>query len=129
MTRFVLSILTTLFLFVSSGIAISSHYCMGRLVEVALGGVQDTDGCCAVADESASCCSSQFYFLKLTIDQNKECSHEVNLTPSVTNLFAYLWRYTSSLEVNQYYRSQAPPFEATRQSQSPHFILYRKLII
>lgn len=75
MKKFFLTILTIIYLGVSSGLAMEVHYCMGQKAGVELFG-SDDDRCgrCGMKEKNTGCCHDEHSFYKLTIDQK----HVVN---------------------------------------------------
>ena len=75
MKKFILSILTFIYLGVSSGLAMEVHYCMGQQAGFEFFG-SDNDRCgrCGMKENKSGCCHDEHSFYKLTIDQK----HVVN---------------------------------------------------
>jgi hypothetical protein len=71
MKRIVASILLLIYFAVSTGLIISTHYCMGELDSTEIGYVaSDTCGRCGMeTDEANGCCHDEFKVVKLDTDQ------------------------------------------------------------
>ena len=70
-----LSILTFIYLGVTSGLAMEVHYCMGQQAGFELfGSEKDRCGRCGMKENKSGCCHDEHSFYKLTIDQK----HVVN---------------------------------------------------
>ncbi|HSR37787.1 MAG TPA: hypothetical protein VLL95_02640, partial [Phnomibacter sp.] len=73
MKKFILSILTFLYIFGTTGTTLSAHYCMGRLADWSIGhSKEDTCGRCGMeksGDRDNGCCSDEETFVKNTADQ------------------------------------------------------------
>lgn len=73
--KILLSILTFIYLGVSSGLAMEVHYCMGKKAGVDFFASSD-DRCnrCGMKEKNTGCCHDEHSFYKLTVDQK----HVVN---------------------------------------------------
>lgn len=71
MKKFLLTILTFVYLGVSSGLAREVHYCMGKIAGVEYFGGSDDDRCgrCGMEEDKTGCCHDEHSFHKLVIDQ------------------------------------------------------------
>jgi len=65
-----LSILTFFYLFVSSGVAMEIHYCMGKKAGVDIYKVESNSKCgrCGMKDTKSGCCKDEHKFYKLSSD-------------------------------------------------------------
>ena len=111
MKKFIVAILAFLYLFVSSGIAMEIHYCMGKKAGVQFyGSGNDKCGKCGMKDKKG-CCSDEHKFYKLN-DLHKNVSNDVGFEAPVTivtNLFPI---YHSEIVSNPVYKSinnNSPP--------------------
>lgn len=72
MKKCLLSILSIIYLGVSSGIAMEVHFCMGDKVGVTLYGDSDDQcGRCGMEEKDNGCCHDEHNFYKLSIDQKQ----------------------------------------------------------
>ena len=91
MKKFIVAILAFLYLFVSSGIAMEIHYCMGKKAGVEFyGSGNDKCGKCGMKDKKG-CCSDELKFYKLN-DLYKNVSNDVSFE---TNFVAVATSYPS----------------------------------
>lgn len=72
MKKFAVAILAILYITVSSGVAMSIHYCMGKVASVSL---MHTDHGCGMKKD---CCKNEFKIVKLN-DSHKLFSNEVKI--------------------------------------------------
>lgn len=114
MKRFLLIILTILYIGVSSGITLTLHHCMGKLVDIEWG--QDAS-CeqCGSKKQTHACCSTETRLIKLGNDQNTSPLHDFKYVPvAIALLFDLRDYYFYSLsETNQIlspgFRYEDPP--------------------
>ena len=85
MKKYLLVLLTILYIGVSSGIALNIHHCMGKLVEVDLW-LKDTCPSCKEKKQSNHCCSTETQLVKMTVDQNVDQIPVINYTPVALSL-------------------------------------------
>lgn len=72
MKKWILSLISVIYLGVSSGIAMEVHFCMGDKVGVTLYGDSDERcGRCGMEEEDNGCCHDEHSFYKLSIDQKQ----------------------------------------------------------
>lgn len=108
MKKFTIAILAIFYLTVSSGIAMSIHYCMANVVSVSLMHTEDEDGGCGM---EKGCCKDEFKIVKLN-DSHKLISNDIKIfTPelilnnSKTNLDTRLLANLNSSE----FKNHSPP--------------------
>lgn len=78
MKKLVLSILTCLYMTVSSGIAMEIHYCMGKRAGVDFYKTENEKcGRCGMKDKKGGCCNDEYKFYKLA-DAHKNISNDHN---------------------------------------------------
>lgn len=85
MKKYLLVILTILYVGVSSGIALNIHHCMGKLVEVDLW-LTDICPSCKEKKQSPHCCSTETQLIKMTVDQNVNQVPTFDYTPVTLSL-------------------------------------------
>ena len=85
MKKYLLVILTFLYLGVSSGIILNIHHCMGKIVEVDL---WQNDICpsCKEKKQTHHCCSTDTQLVKMTVDQNIDQIPVIDYTPVALSL-------------------------------------------
>jgi hypothetical protein len=84
MKKAIIAILAFIYLFVSSGVAMEIHYCMGKKAGVELYG-SGNEKCekCGMKEKKGGCCSDEHKFYKLS-DSHKNVSNELSFSiPSV----------------------------------------------
>ena len=85
MKKFILSIVTLLYIFGTTGTTLSAHYCMGRLADWSFGhSREDTCGRCGMekkSDRDNGCCSDEETFVKNTADQKPDVKPCLSLQP------------------------------------------------
>ena len=69
MKRFLIVIFALLYIGLSSGITLTLHHCMGKLVEVNMW-QDETCNTCGAKHTHKSCCSTETQFIKISDDQN-----------------------------------------------------------
>ena len=77
MKKFLIAILAIVYLAVSSGVAMSIHYCMGKISSVDLMHSSDKCSNCGMK-KSDGCCKDEFKIVKLS-DSHKIISNEINI--------------------------------------------------
>lgn len=94
MKKFLIVILTLMYVGVSSGIALDYHYCMGKLADVNVWH-DDTCASCGEKEQPSPCCSTETQLLKLSADQNVTPVIVTDFTPvAVDLLFAFITSYS-----------------------------------
>ena len=83
MKKYLLVLLTILYIGVSSGIALNIHHC--KLVEVYLW-LNDTCPSCKEKKQSNHCCSTETQLVKMTVDQNVDQIPVIDYTPVALSL-------------------------------------------
>lgn len=79
MKKLLLSILTFIYMAVSSGIAMEIHYCMGKEAGVDYYNYEDKKKCgkCGMKEKKGGCCSDEHRFYKLE-DSHKQVSNDIS---------------------------------------------------
>ena len=119
-------VLSMLLLLATTGVSISKHYCMGRLMEVKLS--QDKPAFCCLSDESdeAGCCEGESEFINLDEDYTHDAS--LSLPGSDWHIITsstYLEQAFSLLSIPFLHpEAHAPPLIST-----PRFILHGVFLI
>ena len=91
-----LSILTVVYLTVSSGIAMEIHYCMGKQAGVEFY-ASDNDKCgrCGMTEKKKGCCHDEHKFVKLA-DSHKNVYNDISFSPGelalLTEYPSYNWQ-------------------------------------
>ncbi|MBA3674196.1 MAG: hypothetical protein H0W75_04435 [Chitinophagaceae bacterium] len=81
MKKFLVTILAIVYLGVSSGVAMTIHYCMGKVSSVEL--LTHNDKCSKCGMKSGSgCCKDEFKIVKLT-DSHKLIINDINISAPV----------------------------------------------
>jgi len=81
MKKFLVTILAIVYLGVSSGVAMTIHYCMGKVSSVEL--LKHKDNCSKCGMKSGSgCCTDEFKIVKLT-DSHKLIINDLNISAPV----------------------------------------------
>ena len=80
MKRFLIVIFALLYIGLSSGITLTIHHCMGKLVEV---GIWQDETCntCGAKHAHTSCCSTETQFIKISDDQNVDQLQVIKYVP------------------------------------------------
>lgn len=79
MKKLLLSILTFVYMAVSSGIAMEIHYCMGKEAGVDYYALEDNKKCgrCGMKEKKGGCCQDEHKFVKLE-DSHKQASNDIS---------------------------------------------------
>ncbi len=77
MKKVTVAILAIIYLTVSSGVAMSIHYCMGKVASVDLVHTSDKCGKCGMKT-SGGCCKDEFKIVKLS-DSHKLISNDIKI--------------------------------------------------
>lgn len=79
MKKFFLSILTLMYMTVSSGVAMEIHYCMGKEAGVDYYALQEKKHCgkCGMKEKKGGCCTDEHKFFKLE-DSHKQASNDIS---------------------------------------------------
>ena len=85
MKKYLLVILTILYIGVSSGIILNIHHCMGKIVEVELW-QNDTCPSCKEKKQPDHCCSTKTQLIKMTVDQDIYQVPAIDYTPVTLSL-------------------------------------------
>ena len=80
MKRNLIVIFALLYIGLSSGITLTIHHCMGKLVEV---GIWQDETCntCRAKHAHKSCCSTETQFIKISDDQNVDQLQVIKYVP------------------------------------------------
>lgn len=80
MKRFLIVIFALLYIGLSSGITLTIHHCMGKLVEV---GIWQDETCntCGAKHAHKSCSSTETQFIKISDDQNVDQLQVIKYVP------------------------------------------------
>ena len=112
MKRFLIVIFALLYIGLSSGITLTIHHCMGKLVEV---GIWQDETCntCGAKHAHKSCCSTETQFIKISDDQNVDQLQVIKYVPmAIALLFDLRDLYTlpeTEQEANIPVHSNTPP--------------------
>ena len=84
MKRFLIVIFALLYIGLSSGITLTIHHCMGKLVEV---GIWQDETCntCGAKHAHKSCCSTETQFIKISDDQNVDQLQVIKYVPMASH--------------------------------------------
>ena len=85
MKKYLLVILTILYIGVSSGIILNIHHCMGKIVEVELW-QNDTCPSCKEKKQAGHCCSTETQLVKMTVYQDINQVPAIYYTPVTLSL-------------------------------------------
>ena len=77
MKKITVAILAVIYLTVSSGVAMTVHYCMGKVASVDLMHASDKCGKCGMK-VNGGCCKDEFKIVKLS-DSHKLISNDINI--------------------------------------------------
>ena len=77
MKKITVAILAVIYLTVSSGVAMTVHYCMGKIASVDLMHAGDKCGKCGMKT-TGGCCKDEFKIVKLN-DSHKLISNDINI--------------------------------------------------
>ena len=110
MKKILIAILALVYLTVSSGFAMTIHYCMGKVSSVDL--MHNTNKCgkCGMKT-SAGCCKEEFKIFKLN-DSHKLISNDINIFAPVAivdNSNSNFGSNFSSSEIISDYNNHSPP--------------------
>ena len=98
MKKLLLSILTFLYMMVSTGIAMEVHYCMGKQAGIEFyGSKDDVCGKCGMLEKKGGCCSNEHKFFKFE-DSFKHASNEINFVFFNEAITAQFSSFTSNEE-------------------------------
>ena len=78
MKKLLIAILAIVYLGVSSGVAMTIHYCMGKVSSIDLLHQNDKCGKCGMKTGSGGCCKDEFKIFKLK-DSHKLITNEINI--------------------------------------------------
>lgn len=113
MKKVFIAILAFLYMFVSSGVAMEIHYCMGKKAGMDLYGTgNDKCGKCGMK-EKKGCCSDEHKFFKLN-DSHKNVSNNINFeTPViaiVTTHPIYDFKLTANADTGKVLNNSPPEY-------------------
>lgn len=110
MKKITIAILAVIYLVVSSGIAVSIHYCMGKVSSIDLVHNDEKCGKCGM-EKNTGCCKNEFKIVKLS-DSHKLLSNEVRIFSPVTVLDNFNSIFENNLyssAVTSEYNNHSPP--------------------
>ena len=97
MKKIIVAILALLYIFVSSGIAMQIHYCMGKKAGVDFyASGNDKCGKCGMKAKHGGCCNDEHKFYKLN-DSHKTVSNDLSFETPVVEVFNSFPAYNSSI--------------------------------
>ena len=99
MKKFIVGILTMVYMTASSGIAMEIHYCMGKKAGMEFySSTEDKCSKCGMTENKGGCCKDEHKFAKLA-DSHKNVDYNLDLTSKfvtiVTELPLYDWQLPS----------------------------------
>ena len=100
MKRFLIVIFALLYVGLSSGITLTLHHCMGKLVEVNMWQAE-TCNTCGAKYAHKSCCSTETEFIKISYDQNVDQLQVIKHVPVAIALLFDLRNLYSLTETEQ----------------------------
>ena len=100
MKRFLIVIFALLYVGLSSGIRLTLHHCMGKLVEVNMWQAE-TCNTCGAKYAHKSCCSTETEFIKISDDQNVDQLQVIKHVPVAIALLFDLRNLYSLTETEQ----------------------------
>jgi hypothetical protein len=110
MKKLLVAILAIVYLAVSSGVAMSIHYCMGKISSVDLMHTGDKCSKCGMK-KTDGCCKDEFKIVKLS-DSHKLISNEINISTPVAIIenASSLFDAQAYSSVSQlHYNNHSPP--------------------
>jgi len=111
MKKFLLGILTFVYITVASGIVVNIHYCMGKLSEIGYGYTSnDKCGKCGMENKTG-CCHNESKFIKIT-DEQQLAKANINIAqvPAEINIVHVdLSQAVQGLEKNLEPQYNSPP--------------------
>ena len=112
MKKFLIAILAIVYLTVSSGVAMTIHYCKGKISSVDLLTHSDKCGKCGMKNKDKNgCCKDEFKIVKLN-DSQKLITNDINIfTPVaiVDNSKSIFDSILPSSEISSIYNNHSPP--------------------
>jgi hypothetical protein len=110
MKKFLTAILAIIYLVVSSGFTLNTHYCMGKIASVDLF-QHDKCGKCGMKQSTGGCCKDEVKVVKLQ-DSHKLISNEINIYSPVAvidNSKSIFDTKLFSKEIKAGYNNHSPP--------------------
>jgi len=110
MKKFLIAILAIIYMGVSSGFAMTIHYCMGKISSVELLTHTDKCGKCGMKTGSG-CCKDDFKIFKIN-DAHKIISNDINIFSPVAiidNLKSILDSDLHHTQITSNYNNNSPP--------------------
>lgn len=110
MKKFTVAILAIIYLTVSSGVAMTIHYCMGKVASVDLMHPGDKCGKCGMKT-TGGCCKDEFKLVKLN-DSHKLISNDIKIYSPVAvidNSNSIFDTHIFSSEISSDYYNHSPP--------------------
>jgi hypothetical protein len=110
MKKLLVTILAIIYLGVSSGVAMTIHYCMGKVSSVDIFNHSKTCGKCGMKT-TGGCCADEFKIIKLS-DSHKLISNDVNISTPVAIINNSKSIFNSNIfssELNSDFNNHSPP--------------------
>jgi len=110
MKKFLIATLAIMYLGVSSGFAMTIHYCMGKVSSVELLTNKDKCGKCGMKS-APGCCKDDFKVFKIN-DAHKLISNDINISTPVAfidNSKSYFDSKCFGTEIISDYKNHSPP--------------------
>lgn len=123
MKKFIVAILAIIYLTVTSGVAMSIHYCMGKVASVDL---MHTGNKCGMTTDGKGCCKDEFKMVKLE-DSHKLISNDIKIYSPISSIGnAQIFDDTkfSLSGIKTEYNNHSPP-EATGISLNILYCVFR----
>lgn len=122
MKKAFLSLLTMIYMTVSSGMAMDIHFCMGERIGTHLyANSGNTCGRCGMKEKKGGCCSNEQQFIKLSDDHKASSAQHINTIPfdllsPVHHLYirSILFYYKAPLRT-QTFADSGPPLYLTNR--------------
>jgi hypothetical protein len=117
MIRFVAILLALIYITTTSGIVISTHYCMGEVSDVALW-QKDADTCGTCGMDNEGCCHDDQDVIKLTDNHHfSQISSEVpSFEPSLFTHTSAEQRFIALREKSARINNHSPPLSCSRNT-------------
>jgi hypothetical protein len=112
MKKFLVGILTMVYMVVSCGIAMEIHYCMGKRAGMDFYGTEEKKcGKCGMKEKKGGCCNDKHQFVKLE-DSHKNVYNDISFTASEIAVAAvypvYNWQLPADITV-AFVNNHSPP--------------------
>ena len=110
MKKITVAILAIVYLAVSSGVAVTVHYCMGKIASVDINHTSDKCGKCGMKTKGG-CCKDEFKIVKLE-DSHKLISNDIKIYSPIAvidNSKSLLDTRIFSSQIRSDYNNHSPP--------------------